>query len=207
MKVFFCKNCNQELQFEKPSHFGGHVTTCKKLQNNYGSIRKKNNEDSYNKNPQICKECNILIEYNNRSNDFCSHSCSAKFYNKINIKDIKIIHCKICQKQTSNHKIFCSKECNTKNRINKLQNNELKSGAAKQVLIIKNGEKCMKCGWCQIHPITNKVPIELNHIDGDANNNSLENLELLCPNCHSLTHNFRALNKKSSRVNRYKTLL
>lgn len=31
-------------------------------------------------------------------------------------------------------------------------------------------------------------------------NNKEENLELLCPNCHSLTDNFGALNKNSTRT-------
>lgn len=47
---------------------------------------------------------------------------------------------------------------------------------------------------------TGKIPLEVNHIDGNAKNNIEENLELLCPNCHSLTHNFRNLNKKSART-------
>lgn len=52
----------------------------------------------------------------------------------------------------------------------------------------------MKCGWGKIHDITNNVPIQLNHINGDSNNNNLKNVELLCPNCHSLTYNFGSLN-------------
>ena len=64
----------------------------------------------------------------------------------------------------------------------------------KQYLIEVRGESCEKCGWCERHPLTNKVPIELNHIDGNFRNNKIENLELICPNCHSLTKTYRALN-------------
>ena len=52
----------------------------------------------------------------------------------------------------------------------------------------------MNCGWREIHPITGLVPIQLDHIDGDSDNNDLKNLRLLCPNCHSLTVNFGRLN-------------
>ena len=45
-----------------------------------------------------------------------------------------------------------------------------------------------------MNPTTNKIPLEIHHIDGDYENNKLENLQVLCPNCHSLTPNFKALN-------------
>ena len=53
----------------------------------------------------------------------------------------------------------------------------------------------MKCEWNEIHPITGNVPVQIEHIDGNSDNNSLENLKLLCPNCHSLTPTYGALNK------------
>ena len=46
---------------------------------------------------------------------------------------------------------------------------------------------------------TNVVPIEVDHKDGNVDNNSEENLRLLCPNCHALTPNFRNLNKGRGR--------
>lgn len=55
-------------------------------------------------------------------------------------------------------------------------------------------EVCENCGisnWCN-KPIT----LELEHIDGNNKNNRLENLKILCPNCHSQTPTYRR--KKSS---------
>ena len=40
------------------------------------------------------------------------------------------------------------------------------------------------------------LSLELHHINGIPNDNSLENLTLLCPNCHSLTPNYCGKNKK-----------
>jgi hypothetical protein len=47
-------------------------------------------------------------------------------------------------------------------------------------------DSCKLISWCD-KPIT----LELHHVDGDATNNAFENLELLCPNCHSQTPNFK----------------
>ena len=74
----------------------------------------------------------------------------------------------------------------------------------KKYLINKYGEKCMECGWCERNKKTGKIPIQLEHIDGHSENNRLDNLKLLCPNCHSLTETFGALNKGNGRKNRYK---
>lgn len=66
-------------------------------------------------------------------------------------------------------------------------------------LMDKHERKCQVCGWDKIHPITGEPPLHVHHIDGDATNNSEDNLQLLCPNCHSLTENYGRLNAKSTR--------
>lgn len=62
--------------------------------------------------------------------------------------------------------------------------------------------KCQECGWGKENPVTHKVPLQVHHIDGDSTNNTLKNLQLLCPNCHSLTSNFGSLNKNSKRFHK-----
>lgn len=55
-----------------------------------------------------------------------------------------------------------------------------------------------KCERCQINTWMNeKISLELHHIDGNPTNNTITNLQLLCPNCHSLTTNHGGKNKKS----------
>ena len=73
------------------------------------------------------------------------------------------------------------------------------SAHLKHFLFEKYGERCLQCGWNEKHPITGKAPLEVDHIDGNADNNSEKNLRVLCPNCHSLTSNFRNLNKGRGR--------
>jgi hypothetical protein len=69
------------------------------------------------------------------------------------------------------------------------------SGHLRRYLFEKYDNACSCCGWKKINSFTGKIPLEVDHIDGNSNNNIESNLRLLCPNCHSLTPNFRNLNK------------
>jgi hypothetical protein len=53
---------------------------------------------------------------------------------------------------------------------------------------------CNKCK--NTHWIGEVITLELEHIDGNNRNDKRYNLELLCPNCHSLTNTWRGRNKK-----------
>lgn len=65
--------------------------------------------------------------------------------------------------------------------------------------LIKEGIKEYKCECCGNTEWNGKpIPLELHHIDGDHSNNTKENLQVLCPNCHSQTDNFRG---KKNRIN------
>lgn len=54
-------------------------------------------------------------------------------------------------------------------------------------------EKCFLTCWLDA-----PIPLELHHIDGDRTNHKLNNLQLLCPNCHSQTETFRGKNRKAT---------
>lgn len=58
--------------------------------------------------------------------------------------------------------------------------------------------KCEECGW-EKRSEDGRIPIELDHINGDRHDNRLENLRILCPNCHSLKPTHRGRNKKQRR--------
>jgi 5-methylcytosine-specific restriction endonuclease McrA len=61
--------------------------------------------------------------------------------------------------------------------------------------------KCEICGWCEISD-DGRVPVELDHINGRHNDNRIQNLRILCPNCHSLQITHRGRNKKVALVNK-----
>jgi hypothetical protein len=65
-----------------------------------------------------------------------------------------------------------------------------------KIRLLKEGLKEKKCECCQISTWQgHDIPLELHHIDGNRENNQLTNLEVLCPNCHALTDNYRGKNK------------
>jgi len=56
-------------------------------------------------------------------------------------------------------------------------------------LIELRGKQCEECGLREWRG--NIIPLEIHHIDGNRTNNTLDNLQLLCLNCHYQTDNFR----------------
>jgi len=147
-------------------------------------------------------------------NNFCSHSCSAQSNNR---RRRIPIFCVFCGKEllaSGKQKKYCNHKCQFLSQNHKrikswkdgiisgLTKNGVVTPFVKNYLTSKRGDKCERCGWSEINPSTGKVPIEANHIDGNWQNNTEENIELICPNCHSLTSTYRSLNKGHGRSRR-----
>lgn len=71
----------------------------------------------------------------------------------------------------------------------------INSNKLKKRLILE-GIKYHVCEMCGTREWLNqKVPLEIHHINGNKYDNQIENLQILCPNCHTLTKNYRGKNK------------
>ena len=116
-------------------------------------------------------------------------------------------NCLFCNKELSGKQVkYCSNSCqmayNREQYIARWKNDEetgcTSSGGlsehVRNYLLHKTNSQCELCGWGKIHPITLRVPLEIHHIDGNSRNCMEDNLQVLCPNCHSLTANFGSLN-------------
>ncbi|AFC21824.1 HNH endonuclease [Cronobacter phage vB_CsaM_GAP32] len=179
-------------------------------------------EKLYDEKPKYCSSCNNKIEFCRDINvkKFCSQSCAASYNNSVTIKRQRKITAKICKCCNKEFKlgkhisqIFCGEKCGIDFQYNENIKSWLSSehpgwtGKTRQLskfvrryLHETRGTACEECGWDERHPIDGAVLTEIEHIDGNAENNAPTNLKILCPNCHSMTPTFRARNKQSKRI-------
>lgn len=73
------------------------------------------------------------------------------------------------------------------------------SRTIRNLLLKLADNKCQLCNFEGYNPISGNTILEIDHIDGNYKNNCAENLRVLCPNCHAMSPNYKALNKGSGR--------
>lgn len=185
----YCLQCGKLIPYEKRENkFCS--SSCAAVYNNTGRVRNKKTRE---------KKSRKLQEKNN--GEYKSLPETADINGKR--------YCKFCGKELArrNDAIFCSLRCQQRyhqeeyvKRWKRGEENGIKgeygiSNHIRRYLLEKYDCKCQKCGWGIKNEYTNKYPLEVHHIDGDYTNNKEENLQLLCPNCHSLTETYKSHNK------------
>ncbi len=129
-----------------------------------------------------CQYCQITFKYGrNRAGKFCSNECCAAH-----------------RKQNNLEQWLSGSSEGIQNLSRRL------SCGVRNYLIEQAGNKCSQCGWDKVNPVSGKCPLEVDHIDGNSENCSPENLRVLCPNCHALTPTYRALNTGKANPKRLK---
>ena len=175
--------------------------------------------EEYEANPKCCKYCGKPIPFEERNRKtFCNQSCSASYNNKGVCRNGNPLpehsYCLNCGREITRGNKFCNHICQSeysyKQYIKQWKEDKIDgrkglydiSNYIRKYLFEKYNSSCQICGWNQVNQYTGKVPLQIHHIDGNCLNNKEENLQLLCPNCHSLTDNFGSSNKNSSRIYR-----
>lgn len=102
---------------------------------------------------------------------------------------------------TSKTNKFCDNKCQQDFAWNivKQEIEQGLRGATKRYIVERFGDICVSCG------LTNEwngkpITLQLDHKDGNSDNNSIENLRILCPNCHTQTDTYGS----KGQGNRYK---
>ena len=128
------------------------------------------------KSARLCVGCKIVITKRHQIK-FCSNKCQANFRHAVWLEKWK------------SGKVSGGIGISVRNF----------SGHVKFYLRNKFNNKCPECGWNKTHSVTGIVPLEIDHIDGNSENNQENNLRLLCPNCHALTPFYKNLNRGKGR--------
>ena len=160
-----------------------------------------------------CKNCGInnAIKYSKyTTGEFCSSKCARSFSTKEKRKEINIAVSKKLLGRIGISRFYSEEkwqEIKEKRNLiykEKLLNadfNTLGEDTIRKRILIEQNNACNKCKLSEW--LGKKIILELEHIDGNHYNNERNNLEMLCPNCHSLTPTWRGRNKRNN-LNRNK---
>ena len=122
----------------------------------------------------------------------------------------RVIICKSCKKEhktKSYNTIYCSTRCQQQFKVQVTYNKWILEGiipkcpkTLKRLIKIKDP---YKCSICNISSWNGKeIVLEMEHKDGNSENNHPDNLCLICPNCHSQTDTYKAKNTGNGRHSR-----
>lgn len=147
----------------------------------------------------ICEYCNCEHDGNYGSGRFCTRECMYKFVLSKRRKHLSPeIMKKILDKSLkarSNRRYLWLLDVLNGNILDARKGFSFKK---LKLSLIEFGFKDYKCEICgNTTWFENKIPLEVHHIDGNDMNNCIENIQLLCPNCHTQTDNYRAKNRKN----------
>lgn len=150
--------------------------------------------EKYAAKPRYCLTCGELIPYEKRVNRFCDKSCSASYNNRgiVRVFKKKDSFCE-CGNPKNRRNKYCD-TCIEKRVFNKHASLEQAKDdrSRKRILLEQREHRCAICGLSEWR--AQPIALELDHVDGNADNNTEENLRLICPNCHAQTATYKGAN-------------
>lgn len=195
---FCCRSCSSKSMAGNKRHrkLGRVKLNCLRCKNEYEVTHSRSKSSKYcsricaTKNSltqrevkcHMCSRLFMVIHSRMNIAKFCSHACRLKNRTITSKEHRKCLICKdLFYAYKKSSKKYCSIQCCNKQKIK----DGAPSFAAVRASMKKAGEivKCERCGFEKYPHI-----LGIHHKDRDRNNNVRDNLEVLCPNCHSLEH-------------------
>lgn len=159
--------------------------------------------EEYFTNPKICENplCNNSLPFKGRQKRrFCSRSCATKMNVNLSLKRSSRLalknKCKNCGSRIRNRIHIDLELCRKCKKEEDILTGKITHILLKKWMIDKYGYKCMRCkisSW-----LGEDLCLDMHHIDGNRNYNIPDNVELLCPNCHSQTDTYKAKNRRKN---------
>ena len=142
---------------------------------------------------KTCPKCGIE---HNKKGIYCSRHCanSRKWTSEQNSNRSQKLKGRVLGSEIKDKEKW--KENIRKTRLEKYNNTpfeELGCENRKRRVLEEQNNCCNKCKLSEW--FGSSLTLELEHKDGNTENNERSNLECLCPNCHSLTETWRGRNK------------
>ena len=214
----FCsQKCRQEFESEK-SHLTGTCAACGNefSYRAYDHNRICCNQKCYNEyyknqtKTSTCVSCGNGFDHpaNSSSWKYCD-GCRKDIRYTVTVQERKITKrkCVGCgenfefrpySEKDANERSYCSRRCITNHKLEiAIENDSMTKRQYKRYFRERVEHKCSNCG---IREHNNKpLTLDIDHIDGNNQNHSLDNLRQLCPNCHSQTPTYRNYNVKLNR--------
>jgi hypothetical protein len=139
----------------------------------------------------ICAECNSPFKAKRKSKKFCSKKCAHRNHQKnLTVR----LDCAFCgkvfmrnngdaNKSKNKKRIFCGLECMFAAKIKDVPGTNVFGSVRKWFSRFGRMKECSRCHYSEEPGI-----LVLHHKDRNRENNAMDNLEVLCPNCHTLEH-------------------
>ena len=155
-----------------------------------------------------CQNCKIQHDVKYGSGRFCSSKCARGFSTKSKRNEINSkVSKKLNGRKKSEIEIQSLKDAWNKRRLEGKTNEKRLTDEEFFILNSKNTNQKIKqrlfesniknysCEICKISEYNGThITLQLHHINGNKRDNRLENLQILCPNCHSQTENYSGKN-------------
>ena len=172
------------------------------------------NLSSYSKWSSTMNQC-VNCSKKTKNPKFCCRSCGVSYNNRIKPKRqkqtryFKCLHCKKkTEFNTNAPRKYCSQTCRITHKREKSDslieekgnfgNGHYHNVRIRKYFMRKYGNNCMICGQSGDNWNGKPITLIVDHINGKSNNNRLDNLRIICPNCDCQLPTYKAKNKGNS---------
>lgn len=196
--MYKCENCGKEFEID--------YRKIRTIKNNHGALprfcsrtcARQNNGKIIKYKQDVCQKCGKDIQIRKGTEkkfcEKCLNSSNVRYCNRSKLHYANFESIDIDQK----YLIEGIKEFENKYNISLIESDfdSISFDLKRKRILLEQDGKCAHCGLSEW--MGKPIALEIDHKDGNNQNDERENLEAICPNCHSMTPTWRGRNKANS---------